>query len=402
MEKLISSIFAFLFMALCFSSQGREINMDVMKRNKFFHLKKEKVTLPNLISNNSFDGKHFRIVKGKNTNPILFTDQELRLKAATVYYHLEIARAYFVDNLKSDYVNNLPQLIIRIEHTNKFNELGHFANDNLEPQYNNALSIPAGIGYSTANISPWGTEIWFRPSKKIHLSEIDQAQSPQDIKKILGTFRKGVHTSNLQRFLNDFFIMKTYDGVSLQGGLEQFIRTAGSSIILELALSQSDWIEKLLMRKWYHLDSAMIPEIIYHEFSHVALSDHFELNHSTALIEGMADFFAGQISHSKKLALNVKKYNTFNGKKVKTTTLYQQAFESTGMANADFLFGLLWEINNLLGDENLIFKLRTELTTDSNLRSDLIRALFKIIKADERYTQEDELKLYQLLYNRGI
>ena len=41
----------------------------------------------------------------------------------------------------------MPKVTIRLELTNVFNELGHFANDNLDPQYNNALSIPAGNGF---------------------------------------------------------------------------------------------------------------------------------------------------------------------------------------------------------------------------------------------------------------
>ena len=116
--------------------------MKAMVRNKSFHLKEKRVDLPHLTSNNSFEGKHFKIVQGKNSEAIKFTNQELRLKAATTYYHLEKARDYFVQELNSSYVKSLPQIIIRIDHTNNFSELGHFTNDNLDPQYNNALTIP--------------------------------------------------------------------------------------------------------------------------------------------------------------------------------------------------------------------------------------------------------------------
>jgi len=84
------------------------------------------------------------------------------------------------------------------------------------------------------------------------------------------------------------------------------IRTVGSSLIMEFGYQFIDPISKATARKWYWLDTALIPEIIYHEYAHAALSDHLVLSHSTAIIEGMADFFAGQIAGSPKLAKHIK------------------------------------------------------------------------------------------------
>lgn len=399
-KKFIITLFSLL--NISDAQANFSIQMDVMARNKHFHVKKIKGNLKNLTSNNSFEGLHFKIVHGKSDEAIQFTNEELRLKAATVYYHLEKARDYFTDKLNSKYVKSLPQTIIRIEHTNKFNELGHFANDNFEPQFNNALTIPAGIGYEPAGIKPWNTEIWFRPAKKIHLSEIENSQIPIDAKKILKNFRNGVHMSSLQKFLVDYFVVKIYGQLDLNGTIEQFLRTTGSSILLELALSQSNLIQRIITKKWYHLETALIPEIIYHEYSHLALSDGLLLNQSTAVIEGMADFFAGKISNSKELATKVAKYNTYNGKKVNSTQLYQQEFELTSMANTDFLFGLLWQINEVIQDENLIYELRNKISTDSKIRDDLIKGIFDLIDENPKFTQEIKLKLYRMLYSRGI
>ena len=399
-KKFIITLFSLL--NISDAQANFSIQMDVMARNKHFHVKKIKGNLKNLTSNNSFEGLHFKIVHGKSDEAIQFTNEELRLKAATVYYHLEKARDYFTDKLNSKYVKSLPQTIIRIEHTNKFNELGHFANDNFEPQFNNALTIPAGIGYEPAGIKPWNTEIWFRPAKKIHLSEIENSQIPIDAKKILKNFRNGVHMSSLQKFLVDYFVVKIYGQLDLNGSIEQFLRTTGSSILLELALSQSNLIQRIITKKWYHLETALIPEIIYHEYSHLALSDGLLLNQSTAVIEGMADFFAGKISNSKELATKVAKYNTYNGKKVNSTQLYQQEFELTSMANTDFLFGLLWQINEVIQDENLIYELRNKISTDSKIRDDLIKGIFDLIDENPKFTQEIKLKLYRMLYSRGI
>ena len=90
-----------ILMTLFFQSSDSyafEVKMEVMARNKNFRLKKTKLMLNNLTSNNSFEGKHFKIVQGKSNSAVLFTNQDLRLKAATVYYHLEKARTYFIEN----------------------------------------------------------------------------------------------------------------------------------------------------------------------------------------------------------------------------------------------------------------------------------------------------------------
>ena len=400
MKRIILAIISLLSISKAYASYS--VEMDVMSRNKRFRLKKQKMLLSNLISNNSFEGKNFKIVKGKSEDAILFTNKELRLKAATVYFHLEKARNYFIKNLNSSFVQSIPTTIIRIEHFNKFNELGHFANDNLEPQFNNALTIPEGAGYEPAGIKPWNTEIWFRPSKKIHISEIENSQIPIDAKKMLRTFRNGVHMSSLQKFLMDYFVIKIYGQLDRKASIEQFIRTTGTSIMLELALSQASLIQRLITKRWYLLESALIPEIIYHEYSHLALSDGLKLNQSTAVIEGMADFFAGKISNSKELATKVSKYNSFNGKRVSSTKLYQQEFESTSMANTDFLFGLLWQVNEIVQDESLIYDLRNKITTDSNIRDHLIKGIFELIDENPKYTQEIKLKLYRIFYLRGI
>src|SRR5665647_904490 len=124
------------------------------------------VTLTDLTSNDSFDGSHFKIVKGKDEEAIKFdADEALTFRAATAYYHLTKARKYFIEKVKADYVSTIPKMTIRIEHKNQFSELGHYANDNMEPQFNNALTIPSGEGLSSHGVKPWGMEIWFRPRK---------------------------------------------------------------------------------------------------------------------------------------------------------------------------------------------------------------------------------------------
>src|SRR5690606_15671663 len=95
----------------------------------------DNVKLPHLEDHSSFDGRYFKIVKGKSNEAISFNEEDegIRNKAATVYYHLSEARKFWVDQIKSGKAESLPKLTIRLEITNQFNELGHYAHDNKTP-----------------------------------------------------------------------------------------------------------------------------------------------------------------------------------------------------------------------------------------------------------------------------
>ena len=364
--------------------------------------------LQDLISETAFDGMHFKIVKGKTEEAIKFdAEEDLVFRAATAYYHLTKARNYFINHVRSDYVKNSPKMVIRIEHTNQFSELGHFAHDNLDPQSNNALTIPAGKGLASRGIKPWGTEIWFRPKKRVHISELNtNGLANQEFKVLMKGFRNQIHMQSLQKFLAATVqVLVTGDSRNDPLALDNIIRTAGSSLIMEFGYQFIDPLTKATSRKWYWLDTALIPEIIYHEYSHAALSDHLELSHSTAIIEGMADFFAGQIAGSPKLAKHIKKYNTFNGKNAKRKQDYMIQFEMGDYANTDFVFGLLWELKNILGEEKgekFMFKLRQKVTTNSTIRGELIEGIIKT--CDEMCDQpfNDKIKILKALNLRGI
>ena len=180
-----------------------EISKRAVVRDENFNAIIKDVTLLDLTKDNAYEGKYFKIVKGKDSSAIRFDDNEdLQLKAATTYYHMNKARKFFSEIVKSKYVNELPQITIRLDLINVFNEIGHFANENLDPQFNNALTSPAGNGYEPKNIKPWGLEVWFRPSKLINLADfkgsVDYGGS---VKGSLEAFRNQTHMSNLQNFI---------------------------------------------------------------------------------------------------------------------------------------------------------------------------------------------------------
>lgn len=377
-------------------------------RNKKFKAKATKVKLINLISNHSFDGKYFKIVLGKEETPISFdSDAEILLKASTVYYHLNKARDYFLNDLESDYVANLPKLTIRLELKNKFNELGHFANDNLEPQYNNALSIPAGSGFPSRGVMPWNMEIWFRPVKKINIKDLNlKDDSIKEFDGVLRQFRQQIHMQSLQRF---FVSLANSNRVPLfpTGNVtfDAVFRLVGASVIMEAGYQSIDFLNNLLRRKNYWLDTALVPEIIYHEFAHVALSDRLKLTHSTPVNEGIADYFAGAIADSPKLANKIKKYNTFSGKNAKNKKLYMIQFETMLYANTDFVFGLLWSMKDILGEKEankFIYRMRDLISTNSPIRDQLLQAILDTCRESCKNPATDRIKLLKLFNSKGL
>ncbi|HXH76589.1 MAG TPA: hypothetical protein VNJ08_16575 [Bacteriovoracaceae bacterium] len=404
--KTTMIILSFLFSGLAFS-QTSEREFPALVRTESNKPIQDMVRLADLVSDNSFDGKHFKIVKGKEEEAVKFNaHSDLTFRAATTYYHLTRARDYFVNKIKSDYVKNMPKMVIRIDHKSQFSELGHFAHDNLDPQFNNALTIPAGKGFERRGIKPWGMEIWFRPMKRIHLSEINvNDQAAQEYTAMLKQFRNMMHMQTLQRFLAGLMTSVTGASSANPFAMDSLVRTAGTSVIMEAAYHLFDPLTKLVQRKWYWLDTALVPEIIYHEYAHAALSDHLVLSHSTAIIEGMADFFAGQIADSPKLAKHIKKYNTFNGKNAKKKQDYMIQFEMTDYANTDFVFGLLWEMKKVVGEdrgEAFMFELRKKLTTNSTIRGQLVEGLLQTCREKCGSPTNDRLKILKALNARGI
>ena len=401
--KRLTLLLTFLFV------QGLHArSFEAVVRTENNRARVEAVEMPYLESEASFDGKYFKIVKGKSSEAIKFTEEkELLLRAATSYYHLNKARDYFVQQVKSSFAQDLPKMVIRIEHTNQFSELGHFANDKLDPQYNNALTVPAGQGLSSRGVKPWGLEIWFRPKKKVHLRDLNVNNlANQEFKGLMQGFRNQIHMQSLQRFLMGAVQVAVFDTPGVNPlSADNLVRTAGSSLVMEFGYQFIDPITKATSRKWYWLDTALVPEIIYHEYAHAALSDHLVLSHSTAIIEGMADFFAGQIANSPKLAKHIKKYNTFNGKNAKRKQDYVIQFEMSDYANTDFVFGLLWELKNIIGKdkgEEFMFALRKKLTTNSSIRGQLVEGILQT--CDEVCDQPflDKLKIMTALNLRGI
>ena len=405
-KKSISTIL-FLFSTCIAHAQTQQ---NVLVRDAQFNPEIQSLNLPDLVSSDRFQGKYFKIVLSKKDEAISLTEPnlELRLKAATTYYHLSKARHFWVDVMNSDYVRELPPLTIRLEIVNKYSDLGHFQNESLEPQYNNALSIPDGSPMDGVDIPAWNHEIWFRPKKTILASDLPgSGLGPQGnpltqyIKLLSGQVQSSIESQMIQATLQKLFYPQTLSTSYPTAILKQIGTLALTSLILE----GSKHTDRLFLEKYYYLDTAMVPEIIYHEFSHIALSDHLTLSLSTPILEGMADYFATAISGNPEIASRIKMYSLSMPKNGRNKILYNPALETSVYSNSDFVLSVLWLLKDHFPDlaHYWVFIASTFLSTESSdIRHDLIGSLLAACDYVCEAPRLNKIELRQLLEEKGF
>ena len=390
-------------------ASAQVVETVLVRGNKFKPVLTE-VELPNLISSTSFDGKYFKIVKGKSETAISLkeSDEKLKLKAATTYYHLNLIRDFWANTIHSENVQNLPKVTIRLEITNLFSDLGHFQHDSIDPHYNDALSIPAGDPMDGVDIPSWGNEIWFRPVKTIRTEDLPRSGLGADgnpLAKYIGMLSSPVESAATNRMIQ-LTLQKIFTPQQVQSTFQStMFRQAGTILISEILLLASKHSDKLFLEKYYYLDTAMIPEIIYHEFSHIALSDKLTLGLSTPILEGMADYFATSFSNNPHIASKIKKYSLSMPKDGSNKNKYNPVYETNTFANSDFVLSLLWSVKKEFPEvaDQLIFNARNSLTTGfSDIKHGLIQALLDSCETICVDPRADRMKLRDIFESRGF
>ncbi|MGE3608647.1 MAG: hypothetical protein AB7I27_03585 [Bacteriovoracaceae bacterium] len=371
----------------------------------------KKVPMINLESEDSFDGKYFKIVKAKSNDPISFKteDKNLLLKAATVYYHLNSARDYWINVLKISAPEKLSKMTIRLELTNVFDEQGHYAHDNRDPQFNNALSIPAGESPAwvpEGKKDKWGNEIWFRPKKIINTSDLPHNIGPNPITTSLETIEDPFINFMENQFNHSIIEHAFYPEYSNKPLHQEAITFMGTIALTKFLIAGSKKLDNLFIEKYFYLDSALVPEIIYHEYTHIVLSDRLALSHSTPVNEGMADYFAAVLSNKRKMYAKVAGVSNANPKDTQSKKFYSHWDESNKNAQADFALAVLWDVRETLGNEaadRVIYDARLDLKTESATISDhLIRAILDACERKCELPRRDRYKLYETFAKRGF
>lgn len=327
-------------------------------------------------------------------------EETLRLLAANAIYHAEKARKYFIENLKSKEVKKLGPVVIRLDLTNRFSDSHHFTNDNHQPQYNNALSIE---GHASGG---WNREIWFRPRKEIPIREILAKFPENPLNSQIREARQTLYPMQIDTTLQSTLYATFQSRLDSPSFIDSVTRQTGTLLLMEGAFQVLKAVNRVIIPQKFYLDSALVPEIIYHEFSHLALSDYMKPDLSTPVNEGMADYFAASIAGSSKLAKKIRNYSTAVGKNGKKRQQFQIEMESTGKAQADFVLGLLWGLREPFGETNatrIVFEARKYLDTkNGDIRVGLIRALLKACDTVCESPLYDRMVIHQYLQDRGL
>lgn len=371
----------------------------------------KKVILQDLLSSTHFEGKYFKIVHKKSNQPIAFDepDQELILRAANTYYHLTKAKDFWLRQLQVYTPETFPQLTIRLDITNTFSELGHYSHDNYNPQYNNALSIPEGETPDWVPVEKydkWGKEIWFRPMKVISTQDLTDQFGPNPVYLALQQMHAPFINYTVNQFnqtlINHLFYSSQMTS-SLRSDFKRFIGTIALSYFI---VDSSKKMDPLFMEKWFYLDTSMVPEVIYHEYAHLILSDHLEMSHSTPVIEGYADYFAAIMSEKKKVYAKVAGHSNINPKDPHNDRFYNHMDEHNSNATSDFVLSVLWDVRETLGSEigdKVIFESRKKMNTKTaTIHHHMLKAILETCSEICPSPRRDKLKLYQAFTKRGF
>jgi hypothetical protein len=366
-----------------------------------------KRTLVDFESQESFDGKYFKIVEGKSDDAISFDEenQQLLLKAATTYHHLTKAHMYWKNEVKTQTKNLNKKIIIRLEIKAVYSPVGHYEHQNSEEEFNNALTVPAG---QTPRLIPeykeWGDEIWFRPKKSIRTDELPDTGGVNPITSSLEILEQPVLSlaqNNLEQDTLRALFFDRYQGPYWK----TLAWSAGTFAVMKVAIEGSKALDKLFMEKYYYLDTALIPEVIYHEYSHYILQDHLPLSHSTGVVEGLADFYAAEISSTTKVYGKIKGVSLTHSKNAKNKDLYRHYHEHNSMARADFALSVLWRIKEefpKVGNK-LIYEARKYLNTyDATIYDSLLRSMLLACDSVCEDPLRDRSRLFQVYEAKGF
>ena len=387
-----------------------KIEEQVLDRDSSFKPILREVVLQDLVTDQAFDGKYFKIVKGKSESPISIheSDRALKLKAATVYHHLARARDYWVQKLNSKFAQDLGKITVRLEITQGFSDLAHFTNDSLDPEFNNAVSVPSGVPMAGAPGEPWGPEIWFRPQKRIPIQDLAPSglhSHSELLARYLEVLGEPLQESILSQFVRTTLQKVFYPGLVSLSYPVIALGSLGTFAVATVLMKEGGKLDRLFMKKDYYLDTAMIPEIIQHEYAHIALSDHLELLRSTPVIEGFADYFSTTLSGHPDMASRIRAYSNSAPKKGRNHLIYSPDLERLFFSNSDFVLSVLWLIRDRFPTiaDRLIYRASFALSTRrSDIRHDLIRSLLDACLIECKNPRRDRLALIQAFEKKGF
>lgn len=190
--------------------------------------------------------------------------------------------------------------------------------------------------------------------------------------------------------------MIAYPTMNNSSFLDLAIKTLGPIAIVYGLLAATKHMDTWFMDKYYFVDTAMVPEIIYHEYAHIAMSDTMKTVHSVPVIEGMADYFASRIADRRHMYKKLKKISSNKEKDIKNKSFYHPYLEGAWNATSDFTVSLLWKgkiefdkVNELKAKkgqppianyDEIIYLTHLVLNETSDIANDLTKMLIQTCK----------------------
>lgn len=367
---------------------------DVLERDKGDKYVFTPKVLDKLYCNDRFEGEHFKIVYAKSDEAIAFNDENKTLvkKAANVYYHLMVAHDFWVNEIKAEYVTKLPQIVVRLDITNAFSDSRHYMHDEQQKNYNNAWSIPEGESppFVRKKIS-WGKEIWFSPMKKIEQRKEVKSKGDNPVHQSLLLVKEPITDYNTSGLIYDGLTFLVTPTINQSKVLDSALIRVGTIAVLWGLIETSKHMDEIFMEKYFYVDTAMVPEIIYHEFAHIAMSDTMKTIHSVPVIEGMADYFAARIATRRKMYDKLKGFSNNNGKDTQGKQFYHPYLEGSWNATSEFTLSMLWKgyedfksqnekrvkkgQEEIANYDDLVYKAHFKMTESTDIMNGLTRAL---------------------------
>jgi hypothetical protein len=340
---------------------------------------------------NLAETEDFRVMKSVDNNVIDFTSTENTenelLRSATALYHAKIARNYFVNIMNAPKAITQPQITVRIDMNHPFNEFYHFIPESKLLEYNNAVTIPASNSKAMPSVEKWNNEIWFRSAKEEEIdNSVYQVAKVMDQMDLTTEMLKTVTDQNVQNSVVSSTLEESFSSVDYMGFVESILYTVG---VFKIAPKFLMFATGKIKTKTF-LDTAMIPEVVYHEYTHYAISDFVSLRRSTPMNEGMANYFAAVISNSSNIAEKNGKFSkNMGGYEGNSKMMYQSTMETSNSAHSNFVFSYLWRLRLRMtkefkdGDkltDKLIFNARQYVTfAKKPIKDDLLPALTKSV-----------------------
>ncbi len=385
------------------TAYGFEIEKPSIVRVKK-KLKLRTCLLTELESQTHFDGKYFKIVKNvpgeDGVEQVISLDEKdetMLVRASTTYCHLMKARDYYKTIFPEERsLDN--KILVRVDMERQWSNVIHYKHDEAK-SYNGSFTVPAADSMADEGTESWGNEIWFLKAQKVkRKSSANQVASYLNQREFKNAMMGQLLYEDVYRAAQQV----AYGTYTWESAELQLYGMLMSVAISELVPQTLAFITKFLKDKYY-LDTALIPEIIMHEYGHIALAPILGLGRESAVVEGFPNYFVTKMTGLLKLGAKAKKHSKGDGaKKALSKRLY--SFEEDYAKRAlhgSFTYSLLYRVDQVLG-EGIVVNALKYLDQFSDIKNDLVHALFLSIDDLSDSPTADKIKLHTVLKEKGL